>query len=71
MNKNQKAVARQILLAAYLLSSDGWVYYTDPAWAAKRVMRYLGEAVVLEPEELRQEVHRQSAALLETYGDSV
>jgi proteasome accessory factor C len=53
-----------------LLSSDGWVYYTDPAWAAKRVMRYLGEAVVLEPEELRQEVHRQSAALLETYEDS-
>jgi proteasome accessory factor C len=45
------------------------LYYTDPAWAARRVMRYLGEAIVLEPEELRQEVHKQSAALLETYED--
>jgi hypothetical protein len=32
-------------------------------------MRYLGEAIVLEPEELRQEVHRELATLIETYGD--
>ena len=50
-------------------SADYALYYTDTRWAARRVMRYLGEAVVLEPEELRQEIHRQSAALLETYGD--
>jgi len=24
---------------------------------------------VVEPEELRQEIHRQASALLETYGD--
>ena len=50
-------------------SADYALYYTDPVWAARRVMRYLGEAVVLEPEELRHEVHRQSTALLETYRD--
>ncbi|CAN5893800.1 hypothetical protein BH18ACT11_BH18ACT11_13950 [soil metagenome] len=50
-------------------SADYALYYTDPAWAARRVMRYLGEAVVLEPEELRQEIHTQASALLETYGD--
>ena len=49
-------------------SADYALYYTDPDWAAKRVMRYLGEAVVLEPPELRREVHRQATALLD--GDS-
>jgi predicted DNA-binding transcriptional regulator YafY len=50
-------------------SADYVLYYTDPGWAARRVMRYVGEAVVLEPEELRREIHRQASALLETYGD--
>ncbi len=48
-------------------SADYALYYTDPGWAAKRVMRYLGEAVVLEPAELRREIHRRGSALLETY----
>lgn len=48
-------------------SADYALYYTDPGWAARRVMRYLGEAVVLEPEELRQEIHTQASALLEAY----
>ena len=34
-------------------SADYALYYTDRGWAARRIMRYLGEAVVLEPEELR------------------
>lgn len=49
-------------------SADYALYYTEEPWAAKRVMQYLGEAEILEPEELRQEVHRQAAALLEAYG---
>lgn len=48
-------------------SADYALYYTDPAWAARRVMQYLGEAVVVEPEELRQEVYRKAASLLRTY----
>ncbi|MDP9477472.1 MAG: WYL domain-containing protein [Actinomycetota bacterium] len=48
-------------------SADYALYYTDPAWAARRIMVYLGAAIVLEPEELRQEVHRQASALLEAY----
>ncbi len=48
-------------------SADYVLYYTDPGWAARRVMQYLGEAVVLEPEELRQEIHRQAVALLQIY----
>lgn len=48
-------------------SADYALYYTDEPWAAKRVMQYLGEAVVVEPEALRQEVQRQAATLLETY----
>jgi len=32
-------------------------------------MRYLGEAVVLEPRELRWEIQDQTSALLEFYGD--
>lgn len=48
-------------------SADYALYYTDPGWAARRVMQYLGEAVVLEPEELRQEIHRQTSALLDRY----
>jgi predicted DNA-binding transcriptional regulator YafY len=48
-------------------SADYALYYTDPNWAASRVMRYLGEAVVLEPEELRRQIHYQASALLETY----
>ncbi len=51
-------------------SADYALYYTDEAWAAERVMRYLGEAVVLEPEDLRQEVHRQATAVLAAYGGS-
>jgi proteasome accessory factor C len=50
-------------------STDYALYYTDPGWAARRVMRYLGEAVVLEPQELRQQIQRQASALLESYGD--
>ncbi len=49
-------------------SADYALYYTDEGWAAGRVMQYLGEAVVLEPEDLRQEVHRRAVALLEAYG---
>ncbi len=48
-------------------SADYALYYTDPGWAARRVMRYLGEAVVLEPAELRREIHRRACALLEAY----
>jgi len=49
-------------------SADYALYYTDEAWAARRVMQYLGEAAVLEPEDLRQEVYRQAQALIEAYG---
>ncbi len=49
-------------------SADYVLYYTDESWAARRVMQYLGRAVVLEPEELRREIHRQASALLEAYG---
>ena len=49
-------------------SADYTLYYTNESWAAKRVMQYLGEAVVLEPVELGREVHRQASALLEAYG---
>lgn len=52
-------------------SADYTLYYTDQAWAAKRVMRYLGEAVVLEPDDLRQEVYRQAKTLLEAYGENL
>ena len=48
-------------------SADYALYYTDPAWAARRVMLYLGAAVVVEPEELRQEVHQQAESLLRMY----
>ncbi len=48
-------------------SADYALYYTDPVWAARRVMQYLGEAVVVEPEELRQEVHQQAESLLRNY----
>ncbi len=48
-------------------SADYALYYTDPGWAARRVMRYLGEAVVLEPQELRQEIRRQASAMLDRY----
>lgn len=48
-------------------SADYALYYTDEGWAAKRVMQYLGEAVVIEPEELRREVHRRATALLAGY----
>lgn len=48
-------------------SADYALYYSDPGWAARRVMQYLGEAVVLEPEELRQEIHRQAVVLLQIY----
>lgn len=50
-------------------SADYALHYTDPAWAAGRVMQYLGEATVVEPEELRGEVHDRAAALLAEYGD--
>ncbi|MDP9438326.1 MAG: WYL domain-containing protein, partial [Actinomycetota bacterium] len=49
-------------------SADYALYYTDEGWAAGRVMQYLGEAVVIEPEGLRQEVLRQAKAGLEAYG---
>jgi proteasome accessory factor C len=45
-------------------SADYILHYTDEAWAAKRVMQYLGEAVVVEPEELREEVRRRAEELL-------
>lgn len=49
-------------------SADYALYYTHPGWAARRVMQYLGEAVVTEPEELRREIARQSTTLLRSYG---
>ncbi len=49
-------------------SADYALYYTDEGWAASRVMQYLGEAVVVEPEELRREVHRRATINLESYG---
>lgn len=49
-------------------SADYALYYTDESWAASRVMQYLGEAVVVEPDDLRQEIHRQATALLTAYG---
>jgi proteasome accessory factor C len=48
-------------------SADYTLYYSDPVWAARRVMQYLGEAVVVEPKELKQEVHRQAASVLHMY----
>ncbi len=48
-------------------SADYALYYTDPGWAAGRVMQYLGEAVVIEPEGLRREIHRRATALLASY----
>jgi proteasome accessory factor C len=48
-------------------SADYVLYYTDAGWAARRVMQYLGEAVVVEPEELRAEVSRQASVLLDRY----
>ncbi len=48
-------------------SADYALRYTDPEWAATRIMQHLGEAVVLEPEELREEVYRRAVSLLEKY----
>jgi predicted DNA-binding transcriptional regulator YafY len=48
-------------------SADYALYYTDPKWVARRIMRYLGEAIVLEPEELRREIHEQASSLLRIY----
>lgn len=45
-------------------SADYILHYTDESWAAKRVMQYLGEAVVVEPEKLRGEVHWRAEELL-------
>ena len=52
-------------------SADYALYYTDESWAARRVMQYLGEAVVLEPEELRREIHEQASSLLRAYENGV
>ncbi len=49
-------------------SADYALHYTDESWAAGRVMQYLGEAVVVEPEGLRREIHRRATALLASYG---
>jgi predicted DNA-binding transcriptional regulator YafY len=51
-------------------SADYILYYTDVGWAAGRVMQYLGEAVVLEPEELRREIQQTAESLLERYRES-
>ena len=48
-------------------SADYILHYTDESWAAKRVMQYLGEAAVVEPEELRGEVRRRAAEMLSAY----
>ncbi|MDP9438206.1 MAG: WYL domain-containing protein, partial [Actinomycetota bacterium] len=48
-------------------SADYALYYTDEAWAARSIMQYLGEAVVVEPEELKREIHGQASALLRRY----
>ena len=48
-------------------SADYALHYTDGGWAAGRVMQYLGEAVVLEPEALRQKVHHRATAMLAAY----
>lgn len=46
-------------------TEDHTLYYADLFWAAGRVMLYRGEAVVVEPEELREEVRRRSQARLD------
>ncbi len=51
-------------------SADYALYYTDPGWAARRVMQYLGEAVVIGPQELRQEVCRRATSLLQRYEET-
>ena len=50
-------------------TADYALYYTDASWAAGRVMQYLGEAAVLEPDDLRREIHRQATTLLRAYGE--
>lgn len=50
-------------------ATDYALYYTDESWAARRIMQYLGEAVMVEPEELRQEVHARASDLLAAYGE--
>lgn len=52
-------------------SADYALYFTDSKWAAGRVMQYLGEAVVVEPEDLRHEIHRQATVLLDAYREAV
>ncbi len=52
-------------------SADYALYYTDESWAAKRIMQYLGEAAVVEPEELRREVRMQATAILRGYGPEI
>jgi proteasome accessory factor C len=48
-------------------SADYALRYTDAEWAATRVMQHVGDAVVIQPEELREEVYRRAVYLLEEY----
>lgn len=48
-------------------STDYALYYTDTGEAARAVTQYLGEAVVLEPEELRREVRHRAESMLLAY----
>ncbi|MDP9478090.1 MAG: WYL domain-containing protein [Actinomycetota bacterium] len=48
-------------------STDYALYYADTGQAARSVMRHLGEAMALEPEELKREVRRRAESLLLRY----
>lgn len=48
-------------------SADYALYYKEPSWAVARILSYRGEAIVLQPEELRREVHRTALELSSRY----
>ncbi len=48
-------------------SADYVLHHKDVGWAARRVMRYRGEAVALEPDDLRREISRRARTLLVGY----
>ena len=49
-------------------SVDYALHYTDETWAAGRVMQYLGEAVVIEPDELRGKIYGLASGMFEADG---
>ena len=57
LNRNQKAVARQLSLAAYLLASDGWAKNeVPPTGFSLRVARWMEERPELDLPGEREEV---------------